>query len=178
MAQMQLSWFNLTLLLLLLLRSGWSQLRTALRSHGRVQLPNVGGHVVRLLVGRVWRRVGSLWSSLRVCHRAGWRLQSCVPSHLRGSSQACAGGPALLGRGCRGSQNPHGRHGRGGGVGYLSRRGEVGLRLVLRLGESLGVIQGVHSLALLPCLLLHGGRVGLVRWSWGVSLILLASGCT
>lgn len=54
----------------------------------------------------------------------------------------------------------------------------MGLRLVLRLGESLGVIEGVHSLALLPCLLLHGARVGLVRWSWGVSLILLASCCT
>lgn len=97
--------------LLLLLSSGWSQLWTALRSHGRIQLPHVGGHVVRLLVGRVWGRVGSLWSSLRVCHCAGWRLQSCVPSHLRGYGQACAGGPALLRRGCRGSQNPHGRHG-------------------------------------------------------------------
>lgn len=53
----------------------------------------------------------------------------------------------------------------------------MGLRLALRLGNILRVVEGVHSLALLPRLLLHGGRMSLVRWSWGVSLILLASGC-
>lgn len=54
----------------------------------------------------------------------------------------------------------------------------MGLRLALRRGNILGVIEGVHSLALLPCLLLHGGRMSLVRWSWSISWVLLASGCT
>lgn len=51
--------------------------------------------------------------------------------------------------------------------------------LVLGLGQILGVL-GMHRLALLPGLLLHRGRVGLmglglVSWSRGVSLPLLAS---
>lgn len=55
----------------------------------------------------------------------------------------------------------------------------MGLRLVWGLGKILGVGKGVHRLALLPCLLLHWGRMGLmglrlVRWSGGVSLALLA----
>lgn len=52
----------------------------------------------------------------------------------------------------------------------------MGLGLVLGLGQ----ILGVHRLALLPCLLLHRGRMGLmglglVCWSRGVSLPLLPS---
>lgn len=83
-----------------------------------------------------------------------------------------------MGRRRRGSQNPHGRHGGGGGVGYLSSRGEVGLGLALGLGKTLGVVEGVHRLALLPGLLLHGGRVSLVRWSWRIALVLLAARCS
>lgn len=55
----------------------------------------------------------------------------------------------------------------------------MGLGLVLGLGQILGMVQGVHRLALLPCLLLHWGRMGLmglglVWWSRGVPLPLLA----
>lgn len=55
----------------------------------------------------------------------------------------------------------------------------MGLGLALRLGQVLGVL-GMHRLALLPCLLLHRGRMGLMglglmRWSRGVSLPLLPS---
>lgn len=57
----------------------------------------------------------------------------------------------------------------------------MGLRLVLGLWQILGVlrvVQGVHRLALLPCLLLHWGRMGLmglglVWWSRRISLCLL-----
>lgn len=55
----------------------------------------------------------------------------------------------------------------------------LGLALGLGLGQILGVVEGVHSLALLPCLLLHWGRMGLmglVWWTRGVSLALLPSG--
>lgn len=56
----------------------------------------------------------------------------------------------------------------------------MGLGLVLGLGQILRVVQGVHRLALLPCLLLHWGRMGLMglrlmRWSRWVSLSLLPS---
>lgn len=44
----------------------------------------------------------------------------------------------------------------------------------LVLGDILSVVQGVHRLALLPCLL-YGGRMGLVGRSRGVSLPLLPS---
>lgn len=55
----------------------------------------------------------------------------------------------------------------------------MGLRLALRLGDTLGVVEGVHRLALLPCWLLHGGRMRLVRCCcWRVSLTLLARRCT
>lgn len=55
----------------------------------------------------------------------------------------------------------------------------MGLGLVLGLGKVLRVL-GMHRLALLPCLLLHRDRMGLmglglVRWSRGVSLPLLPS---
>lgn len=56
----------------------------------------------------------------------------------------------------------------------------MGLRLVLGLGQILWVVEGMHRLALLPCLLLHWGRMvlmglGLMWWSRGVSLSLLPS---
>lgn len=51
--------------------------------------------------------------------------------------------------------------------------------LVLGRGQTLGVLR-VYRLALLPCLLLHWGRMGwmglgLVRWSRGISLPLWPS---
>lgn len=52
--------------------------------------------------------------------------------------------------------------------------------MVLGLGQILWVVEGMHRLALLPCLLLHWGRMvlmglGLMWWSRGVSLSLLPS---
>lgn len=56
----------------------------------------------------------------------------------------------------------------------------MGLGLVLGLGQILGVVEGVHRLALLPCLLLlHGSRTGLkglVRWCGWIALPLLPGG--
>lgn len=56
------------------------------------------------------------------------------------------------------------------------------LWLVLGLDQILGVIHGVHRLALLPCLLLlHWGRMmglGLVSGGRRISLTLLASSWT
>lgn len=73
------------LLLLLKLRPIRPQLWTTLRSHARIHLSCVGGHVVGLLVLGVWGRQRGLGSSLWVGHSIGWRLEGCVPCNLWGS---------------------------------------------------------------------------------------------
>lgn len=98
-------------LLLLEWRPAWTQLWTTLRSHTRVHLPQIRRHVVGLLVRGVGGRQRGLGSSLRVSNGVGWRLQGRVAAHVRGSGESCARRSALLGRGRRGSQNPHGGHG-------------------------------------------------------------------
>lgn len=98
-------------LLLLERRPVWTQLWTTLRSHARVHLPQVRRHVVGLLVWRVGGRQRGLGSSLWVSDSTGRRLQRRVATHVRWSNKSCARGSALLGRGCRGSQNPHRGHG-------------------------------------------------------------------
>lgn len=79
-------WSFMRPLLLLELRPVWTQLWTTLRPHAWIHLPSTGGHVVGLLVLGVWGRQSGLGSSLRMGHSIRWRLQSCVPRNLWGSS--------------------------------------------------------------------------------------------